>query len=343
MKHLTCTLGALSALILMAAPVSANGAPAWADAAAPQADGGQPPGPAPGRGGPRGQRPPLAPEVTETVTRTVKLGPRNVFELATGVGQITLNGTSGDDIRIEAIKRVRHPNPETARGMLANLGVRITERGGLVEAVTEGRGSVDYTISLPMRASVGVKAIGGDIRITNVKGELRVETTNGRVTMSGVGSVRKAKTFAGDVTISDADGEEINADTPGGTLQLRNSRARSVELGSVSGNVFVVDTRCDRCAVKTIKGNVEFVGPLTRNGRYELQSNDGNVRLVPTGNVSFDLEARTFGGKITSEFRLTPDTTAPAREGILRGSYGAEGGAILSLTSFSGNVSIARK
>ena len=349
MKNITTACGVIGGLLLIG---TSSGAQETAQGAAHaprmarlvQIDGAR----AQGRAPARGARPPLGPEVTESFSRTVKLGSKNGFELATGLGQVTITGTSGDDVRIEAVKRVRHQNADAGRALLQRVAVRISERGGLVEALTEITRAgqpvfVDYTISLPSRAAVGVKTFGGDIRVTNVKGELRIEAAGGNITLSSVGAIRKAKTLVGTVTITDAEGDDINAETTSGTLQVRNVRAESIELGAVTGNIIVSDVRCDRCTMKTISGNIEFTGPLVPGGRYDMQSNSGNVRLVPTGPASFDIEARTYGGKINSEFPLTASPGNPSREGILRGSYGDESGAILSLTSFTGSVTVARK
>jgi DUF4097 and DUF4098 domain-containing protein YvlB len=227
--------------------------------------------------------------------------------------------------------------------MLQSVQIRITDRGGIIEALSEftGRGAVfvDYNVSLPTRASVTLKTFGGDIRISNVRGELRVETANGNVTLASVGRIRRARTIVGSMTITDAEGDEVNAETTAGALQVRNVRADTMELGTISGNLTVADSRCERCTFKTISGNIEFTGPLTRGGRYDFQSTKGNVRLVPTGPVSFDLEARTFQGRPQSDYPLKAMT---AREGTLRGSYGDEGGAVVSITSFSGTVAVVR-
>ena len=308
----------------------------------------------PGRAG--GQRPPgpsrpLPPEHTEPFTRTYPLGAKEGFELATGVGDITITGVSGDSVKIDALKRVRHQNPDAGRAILSSVIIRITQRGGLVEALTETSGQepviVDYTISLPFRSSVSLKTFGGTIRIANVKGEIRAEARRGDMILSSVGRVRTAKTFGGgNVTITDADGDEVNAETLVGMLQVRNVKTRTLELRTVGGNVTVTDAQCDRCVLKSTSGDIEFAGPLTRGGRYEFQSQQGSIRLFPSGNPGFDLEARTFKGRLQSDFALkkpSPGSQPPPRGvEILRGSYG-EGGAILSLTSFTGNVSVLRK
>ena len=320
MRKLTCTSGTLSVLLALGMPVAALANAAGAGPLSPQAEGG-PQGQSPPavRAAPRGPRPP---EVAESFSRTVRLGNRDGFELATGFGQITITGVNGDDVKVDAVKRVYHSNRDAGRALLQSVQILITDRGGIVEALTDftGRGApvfVDYTVSLPRRASVSLKTLGGDIRVSNVSGELRVEAASGNVTLESVGSIRRAKTFAGSVTITEANGNEVNAETTAGALQVRNVRARTMELSTISGNLTVSDGRCERCTLKTISGELEFTGPLTRGGRYDFQSQKGNIRLIPTGPVNFDLEARTFQGRPQSDYPLKGMT---AREGTLRGS-----------------------
>jgi hypothetical protein len=81
---------------------------------------------------------------------------------------------------------------------------------------------------------------------------------------------------------------------------------------------------------------------LRRNARYDITTNSGNIRLVPDGSVGFDLEATT-GGMLRSDYQLrstTPNAPGSANR-FLRGAYG-DGSAILSLKSFTGNVTVAR-
>jgi hypothetical protein len=165
------------------------------------------------------------------------------------------------------------------------------------------------------------------------------------MTLSAVGRVRVAKSVAGNVTIAAAEGDDVNAETFGGRLQVREVRARSVELRSISGGVFANDLLCDRCAINTVNGGIELTGPLKPEGRYSLTTQSGDIRLIPSGSVSFDLEAMT-SGNLTNEFPLRPSRApAPApgaQRRFMRGVFGS-GSSILSLASFTGNVSILRK
>ena len=225
------------------------------------------------------------------------------------------------------------------------------ERGGGVEVLTEQPTvrvpmQVDYAIEVPFATSVTLRSFGGPIRVADVKGELRIEASGGGdMTLSSVGRVRTAKSAAGNVTITNAEGDEVNAETLLGRLVVRDVKARSVELRSIGGPITIVDTLCDRCTANSVSGSIEFSGPLKPGGRYTLNSNAGDIRFIPSGGVGFDLEAMTSGA-LNNDYPLrTGRTAAPApgsQARILRGIF-LDGSAILSLRSFTGNVSLIRK
>jgi DUF4097 and DUF4098 domain-containing protein YvlB len=289
--------------------------------------------------------------VDEAFNGRAAIGVRGTVDIATVRGDVTISGIDGNQVRVAAVKRVLEANKEYARTVLQNLRVRMTERGGGVDILTEvpeGRLppiEVNYQIGVPYSASVTLRNFGGKIRVENVKGELRVEAFGGGdMTLSGVGRVRLAKSV-GNLAIEGAEGDDVTAETSLGRLQVANVRARWVELRSISGAIAVSDTLCDRCTLTTASGAIDFSGPLKPDGRYSLNTQTGDIRLTPTGNVSFDLEAMT-GGKLTSEFQLrsgrTPPPSPGAQRRILRGVVGA-GSSIIWLRSFGGDVSILRK
>ena len=95
----------------------------------------------------------------------------------------------GNEIHVEAIKRVRHRDADEGRRLLNALRIELTQVGNRVEVrtiypSTRGRSmsaSVDYTITVPQNASINVKTISGDVGVTGVRGEVRVDATSGDV------------------------------------------------------------------------------------------------------------------------------------------------------------------
>ena len=141
------------------------------------------------------------PEYTEQVSKILRLGRNPTFDLQNVGGTIVVTGGGGNDVRIEATKRVRHTNESQARALLQNIQIQILERNGNVEVRTDyprrnWSGGVDYTVSLPREATVALRSVSGDIRVTSLNGELRAESVSGNVVTSAVRRIRQAKSVS---------------------------------------------------------------------------------------------------------------------------------------------------
>lgn len=293
------------------------------------------------------------PGSTEQVSRTIRLGRQGTFELSNAVGNVVITGGGGDDVRIEATKRVWNPSETEAKAMLQELEVQITERTGLVEVRTvlpEGRrnfsAAVDYTVTVPSGAGVTVRTVAGDVRVTGVRGELRAETVNGNVTMSSLGDLRALRSVGGTIEIDNAEGSDVTFSTGNGVVTARNLKARTIALTSIGGDVRFTDIDSERVNVRSINGDIDYTGRLARTGRYELQSHGGDIRVTPSNTDGFELEAGTLTGDVRSDFALTlgrgpAGGRGPRRSRAIRGSFG-DGGASLLLRSFNGNIEIRR-
>jgi DUF4097 and DUF4098 domain-containing protein YvlB len=294
------------------------------------------------------------PEYTDQISRTAKLGRNGIFDLQNLSGDIVVTGGGGSDVRIEATKRVRHPNESEARALLNAIEVRIDERNGNVDVRTDyprrgnWSGSVDYTVSLPRDANVVLRSISGNIRVSNLNGDLRAESTSGDVVATAVRRIRQAKTISGDLEITDSDGDDVSGSTISGTVMARGLKARSIDLQSVSGDVRMTDVESDRTFVRSISGGIEFSGRLARTGRYEFQTHSGDVRMSPVGSSGFSIEASTFSGDLRSDYPLTlqgnpPNISNRGRSNrSVRATFG-DGAAVLTVQSFSGNVTIIKR
>jgi hypothetical protein len=112
----------------------------------------------------------------------------------------------------------------------------------------------------------------------------------------------------------------------------------------------MTDVESDRTFVKSISGSIDFSGTLARNGRYEFQSHSGDVRVSPLATQGFSLEASTFSGDLRSDYPLTVQGNPPNNSFTNRGpnrrpvraTFG-DGGALLSLQSFSGSITVIKR
>jgi hypothetical protein len=290
------------------------------------------------------------PEVTEAFSRMIRLGRNGTFDLQNAAGDIVITGGGGSEVRLGAMKRARHQIEAQARAALQELRINATERGGNVEIRTQQPlrravwTAVDYVVNLPSGANVIVGTTSGNVRVTNVDGELRARAVGGNVTASDVGHVREISTVGGDVEITNAQADELSAETLYGEVLLRNLKGRVLNLTTVTGDARLIDVEMDRATLQSMGGDLEYAGRLARSGRYEFQTHSGNIRVSPTGNPGFDLLASTFRGTLRSDYalKLLENMLPGPQRRSLRGTFG-DAAAVLTAHSFNGDILIVRR
>ncbi len=301
------------------------------------------------------------PETTDRFSGVYKIDGDGAIDLTQIAGDVRVVTGRGNEVRIEAIKRVRHRDPEEAKRLLAAMRIDVTQVGNRLEVRTvyprnnnrrSWNGSVDYTLTIPQGAAASMKTVSGDVSVTGVRGEVRAETVSGDVDVTDTPNLALAKTVSGDVRARDIAASTLTLSTVSGTVIAAGLKVRTLDAGSVSGDLQLSDLQVERLTAKTLSGDVEFTGSLARGGRYEFHSHSGNVRLVLPANTSgFDLDASTFSGSVRSDFPVTlrsaarndaPGGRRTTTNRAMRGSF-ADAGAILALRSFSGDIVITKR
>ena len=292
------------------------------------------------------------PEETQTIVKTFKLtagGSVDIFNLS---GDLVVTGVAGDQISVSATKRVRG---DKAKARLDDIGVTFNESPGRLEvrsalgAARNEHAGVDFEIEVPFDTLVVARTIAGDIQVSHVRGDVQMESTSGTVEADDTPRLIRMKTMSGDVKMTDtAATDALAASTVSGDVEVHHVKARSIEIVSVSGDLTLIDAVCDRAQLRTVNGDVHFVGPMAKGGRYELNSHSGDIRVQPMGGGGFELSARTFSGELRTELPLTmaPD---PAGSGDIpglpknrdiRGTFG-DGSAMLVVRTFSGDLTLS--
>jgi DUF4097 and DUF4098 domain-containing protein YvlB len=292
-------------------------------------------------------------EQTERTTKTFRVGPNGVLSLGNIAGDIVVTRGPGADATVEIVKTARGRDVADARELLQLVQVEVTDRNGRVDVKTrypdEARRdnrrnvnvSVAYNVTAPASVRISIESISGNVKVTDIKGDVNANTISGDVKITGAGRVGSAKSISGTVQIDDAqvDGR-LESSSVSGDVILRRVSARRIDAGSVSGNVKLEDVECDRVNASTTSAGIWFSGALKPNGRYELKGFSGEVRVLLSGNTGFELEASTFSGDIRTDFPITSHGRTGRRS--LTGTYG-DGSAVLDLTTFSGSIVISKR
>ena len=134
-----------------------------------------------------------------------------------------------------------------------------------------------------------------------------------------VGVTLRANTLNGDVEAKSLQ-SEIRARTLNGALQLSST-------GRIVGN--------------TLNGNIVAValGPGEPDS-IDLATNNGEIELRLADRASFDIDASTLSGRVTSDYPLPPAASAFGPSTV-RGPV-AGGGAALRMRTLNGNIQVRR-
>ena len=272
-----------------------------------------------------------------------------------------VTGGGGNEIRIDATKRVRHRDATRPTGCWRRCGSRWSKSVGRVEVRTiyprrerelrqaQHLGERRLRRLVPAAAAVAVKTISGNVGVAKVNGEVRAETVSGDVTVTGTPNVALARTVSGDVVARDIGGAStLSLSTVSGSVTASGLKAKSLECGAVSGNIELSGVQVERLLAKSVSGDIQFGAVLAKGGRYEFGAHSGNIRVILGSDAGFELDASTFSGSVRSDFPVTlRSQTGGSRDRqdanrTIRGAYG-DAGAILSIKTFSGTVVISRK
>jgi DUF4097 and DUF4098 domain-containing protein YvlB len=293
---------------------------------------------------------------TDRTTRTLTIGASGELSLSNIAGDIVVTRGGGSEATIEIVKTARARTVEAAREMLQIVQVEVVERAGRAEVRTrypDGRQrqhrntnvSVAYTVAAPAGTRVTVRSISGNVQVSDITGDLALETVSGDVHVAKGGRISSAKSVSGNIEIVDTAVEgTLDAGSVSGNVAARRVKARSVSLSSVSGTALAEGVDCERAEMQSMSGNVEFTGPLTARGRYELQSHSGNVRVAISGSTGFEIEANSWSGSVRADGFPLKTTGGERGRGrrSLEGVVG-DGSAVVSITTFSGNAVVSKR
>lgn len=277
--------------------------------------------------------------------RTFAVGDGATLDIANVAGDVRIVAGAGDAIVVEAVRRSRGER----RGGAARIEMR--QVGNRVEVRTRGSasrrstGAVDYTVTVPRTAAVLARSVSGGVSLTGVDGEARLESVSGRVEAMRAANVALAKSVSGDVTVRDATAAAtLTLTSVSGTVVASGIRGRGLDATTVSGDVRLSDVSASRVFAKAVSGDIDFGGAPAGGGRYEFTAHSGDVRLRLPAGASFDLQADTFSGRLSSDFAVTLRSTRTGRGATraLRGVAG-DGAAQLVVRSFSGDVTLTRQ
>jgi hypothetical protein len=282
---------------------------------------------------------PDAPDAGPTrIDTTVRVGQSGAVDLTLVTGPVTVTAWNRADVRVRAYSE--------------RLPLRFEATGGTVRVYsprtrTRSAGEQRLEVFVPAGTRVTATSVSGDVSVRGMRGEVDARSTSGDVDVQGGARRVALQSVSGDVRASAVDGD-VRAQSVSGDVTL-DDVGGEVDAKTTSGGVTLRRARLSRLRAETVSGDVAYDGALARDGRYDLSSHSGEIRLALPAGAGAALSLRTYSGTIDSNVPLTLQPNAlssPAPAGSRSGrrlefTLGG-GGARVTAESFSGSITIAK-
>jgi len=259
-------------------------------------------------------------------TLTVHSGGR--LEVSNFAGSVAVSAWGRDAVRI----RVR-----SGAGTEVEVSPSL---GGLEVSSSDRRGPperVEYDITAPTWMPIDVSGPMNDVEIDGSKASVKVETVNGSVTLRGGNGNIELSSVNGDVAVTGASGRlKISAISQGVTASRLAGQA---EIETVNGDILLDDSQLDALDASSVSGNLWMSGTLREQGRYNLESHNGDIQVVMPDQPNARVTVSTYSGELSSDFAVGLSRLS-SKENV-NFTLGS-GGAHLDLQSFSGRIQLLK-
>jgi len=211
---------------------------------------------------------------------------KNVKAITSG-GNITIDGDATGQATIEVLGRGNNNRSYTKEEIMDILHrdyeFSVGKQGNTLQAIArrtksgnwKNAVSISYIIHVKREVATELKTSGGNIRLSNLKGDQDFATSGGNISFNGLSGQIQGKTSGGNILAVDSRGE-IQAKTSGGNIKMEN----------LKGNV----------DMRTSGGNIKATAV---NGHLNISTSGGNIKLA---DIDATVKGSTSGGSIDASF-----------------------------------------
>jgi len=203
----------------------------------------------------------------------------------------------------------------------------------------------------PMRPSVYVRSVSGDVEINVWASAVELKSVSGGVSFSGAAETFDAQTVSGNIQCAGAHSADVR--TISGDIEVANADSvkarstsgdfigsnigRNAEASSISGDVEMGVASINRVSARTVSGHIGLEGPLAPAGRVTASTQSGEVEVGFPPEVSAEFDINTVSGDVRTGFGFKSSGVNHSLDFAL-----GSGDGYVRISTTSGNISINR-
>jgi DUF4097 and DUF4098 domain-containing protein YvlB len=240
---------------------------------------------------------------------------RYSLDLLTSAGAITC----GD---LEGVAKVKTAGGSLKFGRITGSFEGTTSAGGItLEAVT---------------GLVTAKTSSGSIHLGEMGSDTVAETSAGSIRVDAAKAKLVAKTAGGSIEAGHLTGP-AELDTSAGSIKVKLAAA-ALSVRTSGGGITIEEAR-DTVTAQTSAGSVSVGFTAQPPGDCRLTTAGGGVKVEIAPGIGFDVDARTVGGRVTTELPIVATVVGEHHADRLLGKLNGGGKALVLKTS-AGNITI---
>ena len=220
---------------------------------------------------------------------------------------------------------------------LSSSRVRLRVEGERDSRGNRHLGDSRYEITVPVGTRVRAASVSGNVKVTDSGSEVEATSVSGDVAVSNAVGLTSVTSVSGDVRVQRVRGD-LTIRSVSGDVTVEDAEG-DVRAGSVSGELTLLRLRSRSVTAKSTSGDIDFLGTIDDDGRYQFSTHSGDVRLALPADVSADVSVRTFSGEMDSAFPITLGGRNRASARSMEFTLG-NGGARITAETFSGDVTL---
>jgi len=239
-------------------------------------------------------------QASKSVQEHVAADPQGTVEIVSVAGSVEISGWDKPEVEVTGSvgDQVDHVDLNSANG---RVSVHVVPHSGFSH---DDNSTARLLIHVPARSAIVARLVSADAKISNVSGEVRLQTVSGDVS-GDVGGNLNVTTVSGDVILAAHNARAVDIRSASGDIKLTGAGG-DVEVASVSGDVTLELGAVTRGRIKTVSGDVTAKLMLAPDAQLESQSVSGDLHFDFLSAPSGDFDIQTFSGDIDNCFGPKP-------------------------------------
>jgi hypothetical protein len=188
----------------------------------------------------------------------------------------------------------------------------------------------DFTIWVPRRGKISVKAASADIEGTDVSGSFN--TVSGAIRLAGTATSVEAESMSGSIDL-DLNVPWLRARTGEGHLLLRG-RPQDVDASTISGTLDIATATVMRGQFSSVSGDIHYAGAPPAGAILEFSNHGGSVDLLLPTTASGVFALSSVSGAIENSLPRVRPVAAPRAMRLTLG----RGDASVTVRTFKGTI-----